>query len=55
MYTPAYYREKAAQFRDLANNSDRHTATTLMQLADDYEAEARRLEADPEPPMPPAS
>jgi hypothetical protein len=55
MYTVAYYRTKAAQFRELASNSDKQTAATLMQLADDFEAEAERLEASLEPPMPPAS
>ena len=52
MHSPAYYREKAAQFRQLAEDADEGTAASLIQLAEDYEAEARALEPDAEPPMP---
>ena len=51
MRTAAYYREKAARFRQIASESDDRTAATLLQLADDYETEARRLEPDAEPPI----
>ena len=55
MRTPEYYREEAARFRELASGSDEETAASLIQLAEDYEAEAQRLEPDIEPPMPSAS
>ena len=48
--TAAYYREKAARFREMAKESDDATAATLLQLAEDFEAEAERLEPDAEPP-----
>ena len=51
MHSSAYYREQAARFRLLANDSDEHTAATLTELAEDYEAEAQRLEPDSEPPL----
>lgn len=54
MHAPAYYRDQAACFRELAKDSDDVTAVNLIQLAEDYEAEARRLEPDAEPPMPSA-
>ena len=50
MHTADQYREKAARFRELAEGADERTAATLLLLADDYEAEARRLEPDAEPP-----
>jgi hypothetical protein len=49
--TAAYYREKAARFREIAKESDPSTAATLVELSDDFEAEARRLEPDAEPPV----
>lgn len=52
MYTAAYFREKAARFRALAQGADEASAASLLQLADDYEAEARKLEPDAEPPIP---
>ena len=52
--TAAYYREKAARFREMAKECDAATAATLVELADDFEAEARRLEPDAEPPLPAA-
>ena len=52
MQTAAYYREKAARFRELAKGADERTAASLIQLAEDYEAEARDLEPDAEPPIP---
>jgi hypothetical protein len=52
MQTAAYYRAKAARFREMANDTDDHTAASLIQLAEDYEAEARDLEPDAEPPNP---
>ena len=52
MHSAAEYREKAARFRELAEGADEHTAASLILLADEYEAEARRLEPDAEPPMP---
>lgn len=55
MRTPAYYREKAARFRDMAKESDKQTAATLIELARDFEVEAERLERDAGPPMPTAS
>jgi hypothetical protein len=51
MHTAAEYREKAARFRELAEGSDNQTAASLLMLAEEYEAEARRLEPDAEPPM----
>jgi hypothetical protein len=56
LYSAADCREKAARFRELAKESGGETAASLLQLAEDYEAEAARLEVpDAEPPMPPAS
>jgi hypothetical protein len=55
MREAAYYREKAAHFREVARDSDAITAAALIGLAEDYEAEARRLEPDMEPPMPPVT
>lgn len=54
MYGVAYYREMAAHFREIAKDSDQITAAALIGLAEDYEAEARRMESDIEPPMQPA-
>ena len=51
MRDPAYYREKAALFREYAESTDERTAALLLALAEDYEAEARRLEPDAEPPL----
>jgi len=45
-------REKAAQFRRMAESADERSAATLIRMAEDYEAEARRLEPDAEPPLP---
>jgi hypothetical protein len=55
LYSAASCREKAARFRELAREAGGETAASLLQLAQDYEAEAARLEPDAEPPMPPAS
>jgi hypothetical protein len=52
MHSAAYFREKAARFREMAQDTDDRTAASLLQLAEDYEAEARRLEPDAEPPIP---
>jgi hypothetical protein len=52
MYTADYYREQAARFRQLAEEADQLTAASLIRLAEDYEAEARHLEPDAEPPIP---
>jgi hypothetical protein len=52
MHSAAYYREKAARFREMARGTDDRTAASLIQLAEDYEAEAQRLEPDAEPPIP---
>ena len=52
MHSAAYYREKAARFREMARDTDDRTAASLIQLAEDYEAEAQRLEPDAEPPIP---
>ena len=52
MQSSAYYRDNAARFRELALDSDAQTAASLLQLAEEYEAEAQRLEEDPQPPMP---
>jgi hypothetical protein len=55
MHDAASCREKAARFRALAVGSDKHSAEHLNLLAEEYEAEARRLEPPAEPPMPSAS
>ncbi|HEX6374350.1 MAG TPA: hypothetical protein VFZ91_01385 [Allosphingosinicella sp.] len=55
IHTAASCREKAARFRELAEGTGGETAAALLQLAEDYEAEADRLEPDSEPPMPPAA
>lgn len=51
-----FYRTQAARFRSLAEDSDHATARSLLMLAEDYEAEALRLEKDGhaviKPPMP---
>ena len=52
MHSVAYYRENAARFRELAADADEWTAAALIKLAQDYEAEARVLEPEAEPPMP---
>ena len=52
MHSAAYFREKAARFREMAQDTDDRTAASLIQLAEDYEAEAQRLEPDAEPPIP---
>ena len=48
----AYYREKAARFREMAKEADARSCASLIQLAEEYEDLARRLEPDAEPPMP---
>ena len=40
----AYYREKAARFRELAAECDVTTASAMIMLAEEYEAEARQLD-----------
>ena len=52
MRTVVYYREKAARFRELARDSDDATAAGLILLAEEHEAEALRLEPEPELHMP---
>ena len=52
MHSAAYFREQAARFREMAKDTDERTAAGLLQLAEDHEAEARRLEPDAEPPTP---
>ena len=54
MRDPTYYRERAARFRELASESDEETTLALLKLAEEYEAEARRLGANREPPDLPA-
>lgn len=39
-----YYRNEAAKFRSLAKDCDTETARSLLMLAKEYEAEAKRLE-----------
>ena len=51
----AQYRAEAAKFRELASQArDRMTVMNLLALADEYDAEAARLERGPdaEPPLP---
>jgi hypothetical protein len=43
MRKAAYYRERALRFRQLAEGADDRTAVALLQLAEEYEAEERRL------------
>jgi hypothetical protein len=52
MRTAAYYRDKAARFREMARDADQRTAPSLVELAEQYEALAKRLAPDAEPPMP---
>ena len=52
MRTAAYYRDKAARFREMARDADERTAASLIDLAEEYEAEAARLDPDAEPPIP---
>jgi hypothetical protein len=42
----ACYRDQAARFRELGKDSDDRTAADLIELAYEFEAEARRLEPD---------
>ena len=51
MKTAAYYRERAEYMRSLAHDADPRTRADLLKLAEDHEAEARRLEPDNEPPV----
>ena len=51
MRSAAYYRDKAIHFRSLADGAEARTAADLIRLAENYEMEARRQEADSEPPM----
>jgi len=44
-----HLRKQAKQCRQLAGGADERTAANLLMLADDYEAEADRLEADLRP------
>jgi hypothetical protein len=50
--TSAYYRERAATFREFAVQSDDATAGHLINLAEEFEAEALRLDDDPPLPSP---
>ena len=52
MENAAFYREKAAHFRELAKDCDEQTATDLRGLADEYDAIALRMEPDNEPHPP---
>lgn len=54
MTTVAHFRSQAAKCRDLAKHADEPTAANLLFLAEEYEAEARKLESEPdaEPPSP---
>ena len=47
MRDAATYRDKAAQFRKMAEEADELTAAELLALAADYEALALRLELQP--------
>jgi hypothetical protein len=51
MYTAAHFREQADQFRELAKGADPESAARLLKAADDYEAEALRLENKPIQPI----
>ena len=42
----------AASFRRLAETAGDDTAARMLELADEYEALARRREPDPTPPIP---
>ena len=53
MREAAYYRERALRFRQLAVGTDEHTAVALIHLAEEYEAEERRLLPDGRPPSVP--
>ncbi len=46
----AYYREQAARFREMAEGSDERTAATLIRVAEEFEAEAKKLEQPGDPP-----
>ena len=46
MADPSELRTKAAECRQLATHADAGTTANLLMLADDYEAEADRLEAE---------
>jgi hypothetical protein len=49
MRSPRELREKAAECRSLATHADEGTTANLLMLADDFEAEADRLEAEGRP------
>jgi len=46
---PGDLRRKAEECRQLAGEADEGTAANLLMLADDYEAEATRLQSDSNP------
>lgn len=51
-----FHQAQAAKFRKMAEDCDPQTAQSLLTLADDYEAEALRLEQPADPPIvPPAA
>ena len=55
MESAAHFRAEAARCRDLARHArDEMTARNLLALAEEYDAQAQRLEDEPEaePPMP---
>jgi hypothetical protein len=52
MLTPAKMRDKARNCRELAMVAHDATAATLRMLADDYEKEAVKLEAEAGPSKP---
>ena len=53
MESSAHFRSEAAKCRALAKLArDRMTERNLLALAEDYEAQARDLEAEVRPPMP---
>ena len=53
MSVPYRLRKEAERFRTLAETADEQTAAYLRGLADDYEAEAERIDYGPVPEPPP--
>lgn len=50
METPKQLRERAKDCRSLATEADNRTASNLIMLAEEYEAQADRLESEPATP-----
>ena len=51
MHTAAYYRDQASYFRSLADGAEARTSADLIRVAENYEREALRLDAEAEPPI----